>query len=287
MKHMLKLALLIAGLLPLSLRAQQVVADAHREANFLFEVKIIDEFIERFNDDPRSNLRREYSRAGRAVPFDRKSLVKSLFDKAPEAGGDGVRFIEQVTDSAAPQKIAFNDSNWYAELRSSFMFNGQRIDIPLVLSVSTAADHSAKWMIIGLGEVPAAPAAAGKDAPAPATPAVANSRAQPFISPSDYATNFIELRNILGPGMKPENYFSPELLASSRGQAFVQMILNRKLRFDAPGSMKFYFFQIPNYLFIVERFERQTTHSGWLISNLEAAGDEEKQARISKLLQRS
>lgn len=285
---MLKLALLVAGLLPLSLRAQQVVADAHREANFLFEVKIIDEFIERFNDDPHSNLRREYARAGRTVPFDRKGLVKSLFDKAPEAGSEGSRFIEQVTDSAAPQKLAFNDSNWYAELRSSFIYNGQRIDIPLVLSVSTATDHSAKWMIIGMGDVPAAPAAAAsKDAATSATPPAVNSHAQPFISPSDYATNFIELRNILSPGMKPENYFSPELLATPRGQAFVQMIASRKLRFDATGSMKFYFFQIPNYLFIVERFERQTTHSGWLISSLEPAADEEKQARISKLLQRS
>lgn len=282
MKQMLKLALLLAGLLPASLNAQQVVADAHREANFLFEVKIIDEFIERFNDDPRSNLRREYARAGRSVPFDRKSLVKSLFDKAP-TDGEGVRFINQVTDSSSPQKIAFNDSNWYAELRSSFIFNGQRIDIPLILKVTTAEDRSVKWMIIGLGEVPTPPAAA-KDAAA--TPPAQNTRMQPFISPSDYATNFIELRNILTPGMKAENYFTPELLQTARGQAFVQMIANRKLRFDAPGSMKFYFFQIPNYLFIVERFERQTTHSGWLISSLEAAGDEEKQTRITRLLQR-
>ncbi len=281
MKQTLRLALLFAGLLPLSLRAQQVVADAHREANFLFEVKIIDEFIERFNDDPRSSLRREYTRAGRAVPFDRKALVKSLFDKEP-ADENGLRFIEQVTDTASPQKIAFNDSNWYAELRSSFIFNGQRIDVPIVLKVSTAPDHSTKWMIIGLGEVPAPPPATAKEA----APQAANPRMQPFISPSDYATNFIELRNILVPGMKPENYFSQELLATERGKNFVDMILSRKLRFDAPGSMRFYFFQIPNYLFIVERFERQTTHSGWLISSLEAAGEEEKQNRISRLLQR-
>lgn len=284
MKHMLKLALLLAGLLPLSMRAQQVVADAHREANFLFEVKIIDEFIERFNDDPRSNLRREYARAGRAVPFDRKALIKSLFDKAP-TDGEEIKFIEQVTDSAAPQKISFNDSNWYAELRSVFMFNGQRIDIPLVLRIATASDRSVKWMIIGMGDVPAGTAAAAKDAPA-AAPA-AGAKLQPFISPSDYATNFIELRNILTPGMKPENYFSPELLETERGRNFVQMIASRKLRFDAPGTMKFYFFQIPNYLFTVERFERQTTHSGWLISNLEAAGEEEKMGRITRLLQRS
>lgn len=283
MKQMLKLALILAGLLPLSVRAQQVVADAHREANFMFEVKIIDEFIERFNDDPRSNLRKEYARAGRAVPFNRRSMLKSLFDKEP-ANGEGQRFIDQVTDSAGPQKLSFNDSGWYAELRSSFMYNGQRIDIPLVLQVNTAGDHSAKWMIIGLGNVPTPPPAS-KDAAATAT--TGPGRVQPFISPSDYATNFIELRNILNPGMKPENYFSPELLATERGQNFVQLIQSRKMKFDAPGSMKFYFFQIPNYLFVVERFERQTTHSGWLISNLEPASDEDKNTRITKLLQRS
>lgn len=281
MKKALKLAIILAGMLPLSLRAQQTVADAHREANFLFEVKIIDEFIERFNDDPKSNLRREYARAGRAVPFDRRALVKSLFEKEPK-DEVGLKFIDQVTDSAAPQKLAFNDSNWYAELRTGFTFNGQHVDIPIVLRVTTGPDNSAKWMIIGLGDLPVAPAAT-KEAAAVA-PVVAH--VQRFISPSDYATNFIELRNILAPGMDATDYFSPELLATERGKNFVQMIQNRKLRYEAPGTMKFYFFQIPNYLFVVERFERQTTHSGWLISNIEPAGEEDKQARITKLLHR-
>ncbi len=265
--------------------AQAEKADAHREGNFLFEVKVIDEFIERFNDDSASSLRKEYRRAKRAVPFNRPELIRSLFNRPVKADDPGTKaFVEQVVNKDKPQFLEFNDSNWYAEVGCAFTMNGQIVRVPLIMQVSTGSDKSAKWMIAGIGDShifrsetiqPAAPKKAE------------DKKMRKFISPSDYATNFLEFHRILSSGMDADNYFMPELLATDRGKKLVQLIKSNKLKFVHTEQMKFYFFQIPNYVFTVERFIRQTTHSGWLISDLAVAGAEEKKARIGKLLQRS
>jgi hypothetical protein len=278
---------LLAAFLPIlvstQICAQGVPAGAAREANFLYEVKVIDEFIERFNDDPTSFLRREYLRYGKPINFTRRDLVQFLFEK-PVKPEDGIvtKFVDQVTDSANPQKISFNDTNWYAEVTCSFNMAGRHVAIPLVLQVATDTDRSSRWMICGIGDAPVFHDAAGS---AGLSSAVKDQKK--FISPSDYATNFLELHHILKPGFEGVNYLTPQLLESERGKKFAQLIQSGKMKFEAPGSLRFYFFQIPNYTFVVERFVRQTTHSGWLISDLIVTGADEKRARKEKLLQRS
>lgn len=284
MKQLCLSVFLICACMPRIGFAQQAKADMYREANFLFEVKIIDEFIERFNDDPTSNLRQEYARANRKVPFTRKELVRSLFERPVKPGDAATEaFIRQVIDSSGPQLLLFNDSNWYAEVIGIFTMNNKRVEIPLILRIDKGADQSVKWLIAGIG-------GAGLFMNEPATPEeekVKKSSIKTFISPSSHATAFLELRRILLPGINAEHYFTPELLSSDKAKKFVQLVSCSKLHFEYTGTMRFYFFQIPNYIFTVERFERATTHSGWLISNLEPASQEEKKQRVDKLLQRA
>jgi hypothetical protein len=262
------------------LHAQGVQADLTREVNFLYEVKVIDEFIERFNDDPTSFLRKEYLRHGKPINFTRRDLVQYLFEK-PAGSGDSlmIGFVNQVTDSLHPQKLSFDDTNWYAEVMCNFSMAGKHMNIPLVLQVATDTDRSSRWMICGIGDAPVFHD--GENAAAPA--AVKDQKK--FISPSDYATNFLELHHILKPGFEGVNYLTPQLMESERGRKFARLIQDGKMKFEAPGAMRFYFFQIPNYTFVVERFVRQTTHSGWLISDLTPASADEKRIRKEKLLQ--
>jgi hypothetical protein len=262
--------------------AQGMSAGAAREANFLFEVKVIDEFIERFNDAPNSFLRKEYLRYGKPINFTRQDLVRYLFEK-PVTPADSFinQFVAQVTDSLRPQLLAFNDSNWFAELNCFFTMGGRQLTIPLVMQVATDSAGSTRWLICGIGDSPAFQGSAG-------TPLTAETKdRKKFISPSDYATSFLELHHILRPGFEGVNYLTPALFESERGREFCQLIQSGKMKFEGPGAMRFYFFQIPNYSFTVERFVRQTTHSGWLITELSATSDAEKQARKEKLMQRT
>lgn len=259
--------------------------DAAREANFLYEVKVIDEFIERFNDDPSSFLRKEYLRLGKPINFSRQQLVEYLFEK-PVTPADGLvmKFVGQVIDSAHPQKLRFHDTDWYAEVMCGFSAGGKHIDIPLVMQIMPDTNRSVRWMISGIGDAPVFQE--GGSAPAAAAANAVKDKKQ-YISPADYATNFLQFHMVLKPGFEAVNYMKPELMANERGQKFADMVKSGKLKFEGPGYMRFYFFQIPNYTFIVERFVRQTTHSGWLISDLTATTDDEKRARREKLLQRS
>lgn len=278
------MAVLFAATAPLPLFAQPTAYrhDAAREANFLYEVKVIDEFIERFNDDPASFLRKEYLRLGKPINFSRRQLVEYLFDK-PVTPADGLvmNFVGQVVDSLHPQKLRFQDTNWYAEVMCGFSMGGRHLDIPLIMQIMPDTNRSVRWMISGIGD---APVFQEGNAPA-AAPAAVKDRKQ-YISPADYATNFLQFHMVLKPGFEAVNYMKPELIASERGRKFADMVRNGKLKFEGPGYMRFYFFQIPNYTFIVERFVRQTTHSGWLISDITATTDDEKRARREKLLQR-
>jgi len=277
-------ALLLLLLSSQGVWAQMVPSDAHREANFLYEVKVIDEFIERFNDDSLSAIRKEYKQSGRTVPFKRTDLLLALFDQPIKPGdSSSTRFIAQVTDSAKPQFLSFNDSNWYDEVLCVFTMNGEKMEIPLIMQVNTAANHSAKWMIAGIGDAPVFK----NEALVESEQKQEDAKIRKFISPSDYATNFLELHHLLAPGMHPENYFVAPLLATDKAKKFVQLIRSGKLKFEYTAKMKFYFFQIPNYSFTVERFERQTTHSGWLISTLSPVPEDQKKTRLEQLLQRS
>lgn len=261
-----------------------VPADAHREANFLYEVKVIDEFIERFNDDPNSALRKEYKSSGRMVPFNRVSLLKALFAEPLKLTDTlAARFISQLTDSLHPELISFNDSNWYDEVVCVFSQDGRRVEIPLIMRVNTAANHSSKWMIAGIG-----PSPIFKNEVVETTKVVVDSsKRKRFISPSDYATNFLEFHHLLEPKMNESDYFEPALLATDRGKKFVQLVKSGKLKFEQTNNMKFYFFQIPNFEFTVERYNRNSTHSGWLISDLSSSPDSVKLANVEKLLGRN
>jgi hypothetical protein len=264
--------------------AQGTRAGAAREANFLYEVKVIDEFIERFNDDPTSFLRKEYLRVGKEINFTRQDLLKYLFEKTVAPSDSLVmKFVSQVTDSVSPQKLNFNDSEWYAEVMCAFNAGGRRIEIPLVMQISEDTDKSVRWMISGIGD---SPALQDPNASTAALKTTVKDQKQ-YISPSDYATNFLELHRILKPGFEGINYMTPQLLESERGKRFAQLVESGKMKFESSGHMRFYFFQIPNYTFTVERFVRQTTHSGWLISDLTSTTEDEKQARKAKLLQRT
>ena len=54
--------------------------DDAKEKHFIYEVKEIDEFFERFNDDPGSFIRDVYKARHTKFNIDRQRLIRSLFN---------------------------------------------------------------------------------------------------------------------------------------------------------------------------------------------------------------
>ncbi len=259
--------------------------DKLKDEMFLREVKVIDEFIERFNDDPSSFIRREYKKQNKPYELSRKEILVSLFNLENAQWNTNAslgEFFRDASDSVNPPHLAFADSNWYAEAKCTFMVSGKKVEVPLILQVQMAKNNGAKWMIAGVGDniiFNGQPSA---------VPGLSDYQPKPinkFIATSSYATNFSELVNTFADKKNILDYFTPDLLATERGKRFVNMILQSKMEFKYAADIKFYFYQIPNWVFEVEEFDRKSLNSGWLINDIKKVPQSEKENSRKKLLQ--
>ena len=116
MKNFLLLtALLICA--ALSAPAQTVLFPY--EENFAWQVKQIDEFMDRFNNADYAPIR-QYVKDQYAInDVSRTDVLRSLFtlEKRDWNKPDIVRFLNEVSDSLPPPYLDFYDQGWYAELR--------------------------------------------------------------------------------------------------------------------------------------------------------------------------
>jgi hypothetical protein len=265
--------------------AQVVSNYSPNEELFNYEVKLIDEFIERFNDAPSAYIRTVYREKKKPFNVTRKMLLASLFNLentrlTADPGLNG--FFQQVLDEAHPVYLSFTDSDWYAEARGIFLYNGKQAEIPLVLHIKSHGDDWSKWMITGIGNTtpnddPQPSISISKPAKRPATA---------YISTSSYATDFVELHYIFTSNFTAENFLEPALLESNKGKQFVASINNGALKFLYVKSMKFHFYQVKDWIFTVEHFSRKSYNSGWLINDAQKVSEAEKNVARKKLLNR-
>src|SRR3990170_303965 len=84
-----------------SLSAQLIESNSKRELNFVFEVKQIDEFFERFNNDQNSLLASYVRLKYPETNITRISLLESLFNNQVHGSGPELirEFCLQISDS--------------------------------------------------------------------------------------------------------------------------------------------------------------------------------------------
>jgi hypothetical protein len=243
---------------------------------FKYEVKVIDEFIERFNDDAGSYLRKAYEAEKKPYNISRGMLLVSLFDLQNSSFTDKDTtingFFRQVLDKIGPVRLSFTDPDWYAEAQAVFLYEGRHVTVPLVMRIRGNDRDGAKWMIAGIRPMvpsvePRASIEVGKH---PGMPVPR------FIATSGYATGFVELHYVLTAQMQPGLYLEPELINSARGAEFIAQVRSGKLEFQFIKNIRFHFYQVPGWVFTVEQFNRNMHNKGWLISSLQKVTGPEK-----------
>jgi len=265
--------------------AQSFSAGPSKEAEtFFYRVKNIDDFIERFNDDPRSSVRREFRKMEKEALVSRPKLLLSVFNWQNEqlkSSVDTKEFFDQVADSALPQFVRFTDSDWYADALCDFTFDNNPIQLRLVLHVKHMGDKGTKWMIAGVSDHIAL---GNADISQPSQ--TTGQEVKQSIPPTNYAVNFLELRKVLNAGMDETNCFEADLLTTEKGKQVVKLIKEQRLKFQQANEMKFHFLQLPNWIFTVEEFNRNTKNSGWLINEIRKVSEDEKQKIRNSVLYR-
>jgi hypothetical protein len=251
------------------------------EANFVAKVVLLDEFIHRFNNDSSSEIRRYYLAHHRPFEKSRAQLIRSLFNYSTQ-NWDSVqveRFIRRATDPESPDLLGFLEDHWYAEAKCRFLYNSVATDISLILRVRLNPDHSAEWVIVSVKPE----SGLRQDSIVP--PMFPAEKKRMFIQPTANDTYFAELARDLADKGRLMDIFDKEFMQRRYSGGFYEGLLTDKLRFVAVKAIKYHYFQVHDWVFTVENFDRDTRNSGWLISSIRQLGTGQQADYERKLLE--
>ena len=244
----------------------QVYSDNSRakEKHFFYEVKQIDEFFERFNDEPGSFIRTVYKERNIKFRISRRRLIRSLFNYENMLRDSVMmkRFVSEVTNKDNPMYLDFYGNDWYAELSCKFRYRSSSIIIPIILKVEVTQNKGSKWMIVAVGR--------SRLKSNSVVPEMMESKIKTkCLSPTCHATNFVSLKRAFDDKENLSNYFENSYFKRSNMSAFYTAVLNREIEFLHVNKIKYHFLLADNWIFTVENFTREDLNSGWLINHIQ------------------
>ena len=201
----------------------------------------------------------------------RSEILPSMFDKSNvrTSGNLKTYFIDDVTNKQNPVFLNFLDKDWYAEVSATFIANGQEVNIILYLTLEEE-NLGSKWIISNVYY---------SYFPNLFPEADTLEKSKYFLHPQSHELDFMNLHKALDDPGHIEYYASQSYSPDYLTLFFYQMKKN-KLKFKEINSVKFHFFQIPNWYFELMYFNRNMNNSGWLISNLIYIDNEKKHELI-------
>lgn len=239
---------------------------------FVWQVKQIDEFIERFNNDDDAFIKEHAKDKFLSVELNREMLIKSLLNIAGKNWNinEIKTFIKQVNDSQNPVRLNFYDPGWCAKVNCIVIWNKKAENVTLTLKVEKYANESSKWVITGVEagflkgqhQKDSVENCALTDLPAPVNSTTS-------LNPFSHATSFMNIKHVSQDKLNIANYFlKPTSPDTDELLTFVSEILHNRLEIKNAVSIKYFFYQVQGWLFEVQQYNRPGKNSGWLISKL-------------------
>jgi hypothetical protein len=250
-----------------------------QEKHFVYEVKEIDEFFERFNDEKGSFLRGVYKAHHVKFNIPRQRLIWSLFNFENMLKDSDMinKFVSDVTKKNKPIYLNYYGGNWYAELTCKFKYNAASIDIPVILKIEMTQNKGSKWMIVAVGS-------SALKSKIVVTEMTESKIKTNIISPTSNGTNFVSLKRVFDDKENLSDYFESDYIYDSNMLEFYNAILNGDIDFLDVVRIKYHFLLAGRWIFTVEDFIREELNSGWLINHLEKVSSVEMNNYRSKLL---
>lgn len=262
-------------------RGQVFTNDAGtREKHFVYEVKQIDEFFERFNNDTGSFIRKAYKMYRVKYSIDRTKLLKSLFNYETQSWDQALidEFVKDVTSGQNRNRIDFRADGWYARANCKFQYSGAVIDIPIILKITTDNNRRSKWIIAAVKPNPI-------QSDPVLTPVKENPHPKKFINPASHANSFIELDKALNDKENLADYFDEAFFNSNNALAFYNAVAGNRVKFLYVKDIVYHFLQVGKWIFTVEYFQRSALNAGWLISSLRKVNAADKKIYQEQLLE--
>jgi hypothetical protein len=250
-----------------TLGAAQDVGSYLGDEKFMYaETKQINQFFRRFNSEEDLEGKRLYSgNPDYRNPEFRANYIQMLFDKQNRDITDRTKkdFIDAMTNSSNPSFLDYYGGRWFAEVDTKFMYKGQSRTVVLFLELEREND-GIKWVINNVYFYPFTEIFYNDST------ALAK-----FLHPMSHELDFMNLIKVFNEPETVEYYFDEEYKPDFK-TLFLYEIKNGNMVFETVQKVSFHFFQIRDWYFQLEEFNRPGYNTGWLISNISRIPEDQK-----------
>ncbi len=260
----------LLSLLPSVVSAQTLnPLNAHLQA---VRIGLVDEFFDRFNGSavhPDISTKSNDSRKKNLMVLFNLAQFTSKEDSLLKEASDMMDTV--IRDSV---HINFSDTTWVAIAHCQGKMDGRNVKFDLYLTVQYRKLDMYKWVIAKVdGDLFCI--------------APRNDDERIMLNPDSHETNFISLRRATNDQPHNIERFMSKSFDYDATSVFTYLVYNRKLKIDYVDNLEFVFTQIPGYIFHVTYFDRDSSNSGWLISNFYKSSQENKDAFLYSLHSRT
>jgi len=239
------------------------------EAQFAWEVKQINEFIERFNNSDTTLIKQYYQKHDPSKILTREKLIKSLFNAQRKDWNfaDIQSFIKTADNKEHPAYLDFFKDNWYAKVNCAVNWKGRAENAVLTLTLKKLPNNTFKWVIASANTSFLADVNVGDKAqsiikiPAPTDNTTA-------LNPMSHATDFMGIDKVSSDKVNIANYFQDQDKCTPETQQFIHECFNGHLKILRANTVTYNFMQIKGWNIEIQQFNRPDKNSGWLISKL-------------------
>lgn len=218
-------------------------------------------------------IRRFYGQAGTGnPPMAREMQIRALFDNEDarlnrRPTGERSRYADLVDEFVAdvcrvqPLPTPTDANEWYAEVRGRVTWQHRERDFTLYLRKNRNGANWA-WQMIG-----AEAAFLPPDGDAPDLTVIRRDSLV-FIPPNAHELNFMGLAKQLRSGIGLGQFVDPALAHDPTLRGLAQRLADGQLRLPTLLTTTVSLTVPPGWLVQLRQFNRETDHSGWLISDL-------------------
>lgn len=260
----------------LSLYSQNITLEALKE-RFNFEVKSMDDFFARFNNDHEKSTFFNYLKEVYKVEqIPREIMIRSLLSKSAEAK-DSLELGEFLADLASAETqeswmLDYYYSNWYAQIECDFLINDKIVTYLLTLKIIRATDNGGMcWTIIASDGKNERMLESQKEEHVSMSNYYAKGPSRNlFISPVSHALNFIDLYRIFDNNREIGLVFSRRNCKENCDQLIVNLLNSNTYCLKKIRKIKYFLF-IDRKWMIISSFDQRPNSSrvnGWTIESL-------------------
>lgn len=252
------------------LTRSQVIGDfVEDETDLYTSTKQVNQFFRRFNGEEDIKGERYYPEDKEyRNPALRKKYLDNLFNNENTylTAGLKAEFINDLIDKNDPVFLEFHGGEWFAEVTTTFNYQGTERFLTLFLQLENDTVGS-KWVITNVYFEPFARIFADQDS--------LRFSGQKFLHPMSHEIDFMNLVKTFADKSSLEQYlawkYHPDFLT-----LFIYEFKKGNLQFNTITKVKFHFFQVDGWYFELSDFNRQGYNTGWLVSSLMKINKKEK-----------